>query len=50
MHGRGQDIFPNGQRYMVYTDNGTRLEYITMEKERDNPPGGDGIGFVHMNT
>ena len=49
MHGRGQDIFPNGQRYMVYTDNGNRLEYITMEKD-NAPTGGDGIGFVHINN
>ena len=35
---------------MVYTDNGNRLEYITMEKDNAPTGGGLGIGFVHMNN
>jgi hypothetical protein len=36
MHGKGQEHLPNGLSYMVFTDNGKRLEYVTLSKEEGN--------------
>ena len=27
---------PNGDKYMVFTDNGKRLEYVTMQDQGNN--------------
>jgi hypothetical protein len=35
MHGKGLETLPNGQSYMVITENGKKMEYITMGKDPD---------------
>lgn len=34
MHGRGQELI-NGQKYMVFTDNGKRFECVMIGKENE---------------
>lgn len=35
MHGKGHEKLPNGQKYLVYTNNGKRMDLITVEKDNN---------------
>jgi hypothetical protein len=32
MHGKGEEKLPNGDKYMVFSNNGKRIDYLTLGK------------------
>mmetsp|Transcript_1859 Transcript_1859/g.2525 ORF Transcript_1859/g.2525 Transcript_1859/m.2525 type:complete len:82 (-) Transcript_1859:13-258(-) len=36
MHGKGQEKLTNGQVFIVFTDNGKRIEYVTSERKDES--------------
>jgi hypothetical protein len=50
MHGKGHERLPNGQSYMVYTNNGNRIDCLTEGKVRDGMSSGNTRATGNQNS
>ena len=48
MHGKGTEKLPNGEKYLVFSNNGKRIDFLTLGKEESTSENRGGFNIVNQ--